>query len=368
MHIRVKGKQAPRIEAPILVIAPHSTFLDAAIVYVTGFPSIIVRRESGMNPWLGKLINFTQPVYVGREDPDSRQKTISDIIQRTRSKEDWPQVLIFPEGTCTNRSCLITFKPGAFYPGVPVQPVLIRYPNKLDTVTWTWDGPGALKLMWLTLTQAHSNCEIEFLPVYQPNDEEKRDPKLFAHNVRNLMAKSLGIPTSDYTYEDCRLVKKAKDLQLSQSSLLIKIQKLRSRLGITRRKLEDKWLEQNSTIFSNFDDLFLSRKEFSELLGIAESDHELLDLFQLFEVKVNETSSFNLKEYLLAVILTNQATKKDEMTTIAFDCFGGKLDLKWFQYVMMLVYFIPKEQAEHIFRTASTNNSDYITSGNYKNS
>lgn len=53
------------------------------------------------------------------------------------------QVLIFPEGTCTNRSCLITFKHGAFYPGVPVQPVCIRYPNKLDTVTWTWEGPGA---------------------------------------------------------------------------------------------------------------------------------------------------------------------------------------------------------------------------------
>lgn len=51
--------------------------------------------------------------------------------------------MIFPEGTCTNRSCLITFKCGAFYPGVPVQPVCIRYPNKLDTVTWTWEGPGA---------------------------------------------------------------------------------------------------------------------------------------------------------------------------------------------------------------------------------
>lgn len=58
MHIRVKGKQVPRAEAPILVIAPHSTFLDAAIVYVTGFPSIIVRRESGMNPWLGSTFIF----------------------------------------------------------------------------------------------------------------------------------------------------------------------------------------------------------------------------------------------------------------------------------------------------------------------
>lgn len=47
----------------------------------------------------------------------------------------------------------------------------------------------SLKLLWLTLTRAHSNCEIEFLPVYSPNEEEKKDPKLYAHNVRNLMAR-----------------------------------------------------------------------------------------------------------------------------------------------------------------------------------
>ena len=57
MYVTVKGKQATRKEAPILVIAPHSTFLDAGIVYVTGFPSIIVRTESGNNPWLGSKTN-----------------------------------------------------------------------------------------------------------------------------------------------------------------------------------------------------------------------------------------------------------------------------------------------------------------------
>jgi hypothetical protein len=46
-----------------------------------------------------------------------------------------------------------------------------------------------LKLLWLTLTQPYSYCEIEFLPVYTPNEEEKRDPKLFANNVRAVMAK-----------------------------------------------------------------------------------------------------------------------------------------------------------------------------------
>lgn len=53
MKLIVKGRQASRKEAPILVVAPHSTFLDAGITYVTGFPSIIVRRESGLNPFIG---------------------------------------------------------------------------------------------------------------------------------------------------------------------------------------------------------------------------------------------------------------------------------------------------------------------------
>lgn len=46
-----------------------------------------------------------------------------------------------------------------------------------------------LKLLWLTLTQVNTSCEIEFLPVYRPSEEEKRDPKLFANNVRKVMAK-----------------------------------------------------------------------------------------------------------------------------------------------------------------------------------
>lgn len=41
---------------------------------------------------IAEILNFTQPIYVGRDDPDSRQKTIQDIIDRTTSKEDWAQV------------------------------------------------------------------------------------------------------------------------------------------------------------------------------------------------------------------------------------------------------------------------------------
>lgn len=113
--------------------------------YTQIFICSVISKVRNIYLWrlFAELINFTQPVYVWRDDPDSRQNTIKEIINRATSDLDWPQILIFPEGTCTNRSCLITFKPGAFYPGVPIQPVCIRYPNKLDTVTWTWEGPSA---------------------------------------------------------------------------------------------------------------------------------------------------------------------------------------------------------------------------------
>ncbi|EMP42579.1 Lysophosphatidylcholine acyltransferase 1 [Chelonia mydas] len=77
------------------------------------------------------LIKYIRPVFVSRSDQDSRRKTVEEIKRRAQSDGKWPQIMIFPEGTCTNRSCLITFKPGAFIPGVPVQPVVLRYPNKL---------------------------------------------------------------------------------------------------------------------------------------------------------------------------------------------------------------------------------------------
>ncbi len=41
------------------------------------------------------------------------------------------------------------------------------------------------------MTQFCTYCELEFLPVYTPSEEEKRDPHLYANNVRRIMAESV---------------------------------------------------------------------------------------------------------------------------------------------------------------------------------
>lgn len=319
MSLEVKGRQAPREEAPVLVAAPHSTFLDAGIVYLTGYPSIICRKESGRNVWLRKLINYTQPVYVWREDPLSRQKSIKEIVQRATSSADWPQVLIFPEGTCTNRSCLITFKHGAFYPGVPVQPVCIRYPNKLDTVTWTWEGPGALKLLWMTLTQPHSCCEIEFLPVYRPSEEEKKDPKLYAQNVRRIMAKALEVPVSDYTYNDCRLLSRVKQMRLARTANLLEVHKLRAKLGLNESCAEDRLLSERQRGPHALDWSAVTLHEFADCLCVDAKDPTTQLLFQLYEK--DGAGVVDLREYLLGVLAVSKATTSLEMVQLAFQIY-----------------------------------------------
>ncbi|KAK4876996.1 hypothetical protein RN001_009502 [Aquatica leii] len=359
LHMVVKGRQATRSEAPILVTAPHSTFFDGGIIYVTGFPSIIVRRESGANPYIGKLINFTQPVYVWRDDPDSRQNTIKEIINRATSSLDWPQILIFPEGTCTNRSCLITFKPGAFYPGVPIQPVCIRYPNKLDTVTWTWEGPSALKLLWLTLTQVYSYCEIEFLPVYTPNEAEKRDPKLFANNVRNVMAKALGIPVLDYTYDDCRLMTRAKEMNLPNATTLVEVQKLRHRLGLDQSNVEENLIE--SSISCKYS--MVTILQFADYLNIALNDPLLHQLFQYYDT--NSSGVIDFREYLLGVLATSKNRNVLDSIKIAckvYDSSGvGRLSPEDFAKILNHTLAIRVDEAMNVFQQIDKTGLNYVT-------
>jgi len=223
-NVKIVGKQASAKEAPILCVAPHSTFFDALAVAVMGAPSVVAKAETSSIPFWGSLIKYTQPVLVHRTDTNSRLNTIKQISERSEG-EGWQQVLIFPEGTCTNRSCLITFRLGAFYPGVAVQPVLLKYDNMLDTVTWTWEGIEAWRVIVYSLSQFYVNLTIEFLPPYKPSQEEVKDPKLFAANVRAVMANSLGVGTTDCNYFDYLRIEKSKEL-------VKRVQKLQKKMEI----------------------------------------------------------------------------------------------------------------------------------------
>jgi lysophosphatidylcholine acyltransferase/lyso-PAF acetyltransferase len=144
-HIKKFGVRAKRSEASIFVAAPHSSFLDVFVYYVLGLPAVVSRADNAKIPFIGRLVRSVQPIFTDRTDQKNKSNTIKEIIRRSSPTSEWPQVLIFPEGTTTNGSSLITFKPGAFIPGLAVQPVCVNFCNRLDTVRWTWEGPSAYK-------------------------------------------------------------------------------------------------------------------------------------------------------------------------------------------------------------------------------
>ena len=103
MDITIKGELASFEEAPVLVAAPHSTFFDGFAVFWSGLPYIVSRNENRQLPLIGKCVELAQSLFVTREDPDSRQKVKEKIVERTSTNNGWPQLLIFPEGSTSNR-------------------------------------------------------------------------------------------------------------------------------------------------------------------------------------------------------------------------------------------------------------------------
>ncbi|XP_057204154.1 lysophosphatidylcholine acyltransferase 2 [Triplophysa rosa] len=316
-RVIVKGRQASSAEAPILAVAPHSSFFDAIVCVEAGLPSTVSRSESLEAPIFGRFLSCVQPVLVSRIDPDSRKNTILEIDRRAKSGGHWQQVLLFPEGTCTNRSCLITFKQGAFVPGVSVQPVLIRYPNKLDTVTWTWQGPKVAKLLLLTLCQLYTTVEIEFLPPRIPNETEEKFPAKFAQSVRAVMAEALGLSVTDHTYEDCRLMIAAGELTLPMEAGLVEFTKI-------SRKLELKWdnvkkeLESFANIACSCKGGRITIEEFGSFLKLPISP-ALQELFSLFDRNGDGTIDF--REYVIGVTVLCRPVNNEGVIQTAFKLF-----------------------------------------------
>ncbi|XP_076470898.1 lysophosphatidylcholine acyltransferase 1-like [Babylonia areolata] len=364
--IRVRGQRASAEEAPILVVAPHSSFLDSLALVYMGLTSVVAKAESQHIPCFGKIIQFSQPVLVSRDDPDSRQNTIKEIQRRSQSGGKWPQIFIFPEGTCSNRSCLISFKGGAFFPGVPVQPVCLRYHNNLDTMTWTWDGPGAFQCLWLTLCQIQSHMEIEFLPVYKPSQAEISDPKLFASNVRHVMAQHLQIPVTDHTYP-CRrrTIHIPQKLRLPMEAGITQFQKLHRQLGLSDSQMKETLHRLQTMDHHSTDDISLL--QFASFLHLPQSS-ALHNVFCLYDR--DQSGRIDFREYVIGLSLVCNPDNADATLQCAFQLFDGGhkgyITKEELQTILHKAFALNHHSAARLFHDIDTDQDGRITFEDFK--
>lgn len=69
-RVKTVGEQATRQQAPVLAVAPHSSFYDGLAAVVTGGPTIVAKEENSFIPIVGSTtmaftnINCIFPIIV----------------------------------------------------------------------------------------------------------------------------------------------------------------------------------------------------------------------------------------------------------------------------------------------------------------
>lgn len=209
--IRIYGAPAKPSEVKLLV-GNHVCVLEVVILFIQAhMPSFVSRIENLSIPGFRGLATATNSIMVNRDAAASRTQTLDAIRSRAGDAEA-EQLMLFPEGTCDFQRALFMFKKGAFEPGEPVQMACFAFPYKHFNMAWSGRAAGGNDFGDLFLRmccQFVNRCEVRFLPVYYPSEEEKKSPELYADHCQQMIAHVIGLPVSDAQFKDYKTLEQA---------------------------------------------------------------------------------------------------------------------------------------------------------------
>ncbi|KAG0517720.1 hypothetical protein BDA96_09G113500 [Sorghum bicolor] len=211
--------QSKETERPGAIVSNHVSYVDILYHMSASFPSFVAKRSVARLPLVGLISKCLGCIFVQRESKTSDFKGVSgavtERIQRAHQQKNAPVMLLFPEGTTTNGDYLLPFKTGAFLAKAPLRPVILRYPYKRFNPAW--ESMSGARHVFLLLCQFVNYLEVVHLPVYYPSEQEKDDSKLYANNVRKLMAVEGNLILSDLGLAEKRVYHAALNGLLCQS-------------------------------------------------------------------------------------------------------------------------------------------------------
>ncbi|XP_065177604.1 lysophosphatidylcholine acyltransferase 2-like [Sycon ciliatum] len=316
--ITVKGKRAKLSEAPIVIITPHSHVMDSWMLSLFCWGSSMSRRENENLPILGTCLKSCEPIWVDRTSAKGKS-VVDEVISRVTSPGQWIPVVIFPEGTVHNTEAVIGFKTGAFRPGVPVQPVLLRYAMPAIGI-WSHFGHSLPMTLLLVMCKWSNDLEVEYLPPYNPSEEEKKDAQLYAMNVRDVVAKELDKPKTDYALEDLRLVQWCFDAGLPNDAGLVEYNMMSRVFNVRLSDLKvivERFISMNTSKSG-----VVSCEEFLSYLQWPVQDHAQL-LFTEYDT-CSDNGRLRFREYAVGTFdLVMKVPGGDSIASQAYKALSG---------------------------------------------
>lgn len=153
------------------LISNHSCIYDM-VCAISHYGNGFVAKEAVKHvPFFGKLMTGLQTIFVDRQSTGSKNDTLEKLSERQKAYYNGEPVMpfmIFPEGTTTNGSYLITFKKGAFATLLPIKPTIL-HPN--ITSYHLGSGSSDVTINYLrSLSQLYTRLEYIELPIMTPNE------------------------------------------------------------------------------------------------------------------------------------------------------------------------------------------------------
>jgi 1-acyl-sn-glycerol-3-phosphate acyltransferase len=204
-YVRITVNGALPSRCPTIICSNHVSLVEV-LHLITLFDEISFVAKSTMFkfPIIGRIArDVVECIGVSRSNKKTNSlTTINHIVKRA---EKGRTLAIFPEGTTSNGRRLLTFKKGAFVPGVPVLPVLYSFPNSGSFLP-TYESILTSVYLWRTLCQPWNNLQCSILPPIEPAEHgglsASRTAEIFGEHVREEMARSLGVEKINQGYRD----------------------------------------------------------------------------------------------------------------------------------------------------------------------
>lgn len=153
MNVVIRTHGRPAARSRVLYVVNHLSWADIPVLGARLRGSFVAKSEVADWGPVGWLASFAHTVYVARDRRQSAGTQRNEIADRLR---DGGSIILFPEGTNSDGTCVLPFKSSLFavvadVPGVIIQPVTLAYTRinglpvvRADLPDLAWVGDTAL--------------------------------------------------------------------------------------------------------------------------------------------------------------------------------------------------------------------------------
>jgi len=172
---RIVGARTRMVGTPlrrdVVFLANHLSWIDILTIAGATGSAFVAKGELARVPVIGWLCTLNRTIFVSRED----RLGVAAQIARLREAlgEGWA-VTIFPEGTTSDGSALLPFKPTLLAaldpppPGMRVQPIRVDYGAASAELAWVGDEHGLAHALRVLRRRGRFPVHLRLLEPFDP--------------------------------------------------------------------------------------------------------------------------------------------------------------------------------------------------------